>query len=261
MESTLGSITGRFLFAAVLAIVTPGAWAGQSAFFQAINFPGCRTGPWKAFGKENTGASVVGIPLGFTDCRDGSGLLGIGTPDDPYRLALDGKHESVDVSGIDATTRAGYTVQVWFRVRSAKMDRMMLVDSRADRFYVPLRMMVANGTLQCSIEMPFPDRIYQATSSAPLAVSRWYQAACRFRAQSHELSVFLNGRMHGSTRVPPGSIRSTHIRIGGNPTADGENFAGDIGEVIFSAASDEPEAIQTRCKEESRRFAGAECQN
>src|SRR5262250_3233231 len=51
----------------------------------------------------------------------------------------------------------------------------MLVDSRTERFYVPLRMRIAYGKLQCSIEMPFPDRIYVAGSSDPVPLSRcWW---------------------------------------------------------------------------------------
>jgi hypothetical protein len=197
--------------------------------------------------------------VGFKGCADPFGFQGNGTPNDPYRLALDGKSESVEIEGLEATTRADYTVQVWFRLRSDEKHLTMLVDSRADRFYVPLRMRISEGKLQCSIEMPFPDRIYVALSSHPIALSNWYHGACRFRAQSRELSVFLNGSIQGSTRIPPGSMRSNRIRIGGDPTVDGENFPGDIAEVAFSETSEDEMMIQARCKDESHRFAGAEC--
>jgi hypothetical protein len=95
--------------------------------------------------------------------------------------------------------------------------------------------------------------------SVPIATDRWQNAACRYHAESRELSLFLNGRLTGSTRVPPGTIRSNRIRIGGDPSVDGEYFAGDIAEVVFSAKSDEASVILGRCKEESGRFAGAEC--
>jgi hypothetical protein len=246
-------LTGLLMFAASHAA----AW--QSAVFQAANLPHCQQGPWKAVGKETNGASIIGRFLGFRGCADTFGFQGNGTPNDPYRLALDGESESVDIDGLEATTRADYTVQVWFRVRSDEKHLTMLVDSRTDRFYVPLRMRISKGKLQCSIEMPFPDRIYVASSSDPIALSNWYHAACRFRAQSRELSVFLNGSKRGSTRIPPGSMRSNRIRIGGDPSVDGENFSGDIAEVVFSDKSEDAKIIQARCKEESQRFAGAEC--
>jgi Concanavalin A-like lectin/glucanases superfamily len=235
------------------------AATGQSVVFQAANFPPCFQGPWKAAAKENSGGSITGRLVGFKGCADPFGFQGNGTPNDPYRLALDGKSESVEIEGLEATTRADYTVQVWFRLRSDEKHLTMLVDSRADRFYVPLRMRISEGKLQCSIEMPFPDRIYVALSSHPIALSNWYHGACRFRAQSRELSVFLNGSIQGSTRIPPGSMRSNRIRIGGDPTVDGENFPGDIAEVVFSETSDDEKVIQARCKDESHRFAGAEC--
>jgi hypothetical protein len=232
---------------------------GQSVVFQPANLPHCQQGPWKAAGDAKNSGSITGSLLGFKGCADAFGFHGNGTQNDPYRLALDGQSESVEIQGLDATTRADYTVQVWFRARSIRKGLMMLVDSRAERFYVPLRMRISDGKVQCSIEMPFPDRIYVASSSDPIAPSKWYHAACRFRAGSRELSLFLNGSERGSARVPPGAIRSNRIRIGGDPTVDGENFAGDIGEVVFSQKSDEASAIQARCKEEGRRFGGAEC--
>jgi hypothetical protein len=165
---------------------------------------------------------------------------------------LDGREESIDVKGLEATTQADYTVAVWFRVSSGKDGLEMLVDSRKDPYYAPIRMMIADGRPECVIEMPFPDRVYRASSSKPISPSTWRQAVCRFRAQSRELSLFLDGTIEASTRIPPGTIRSNRIRIG-------ENFAGAIAEVAFSARSEEASAIQTRCKEESRRFAGSQC--
>jgi hypothetical protein len=126
--------------------------------------------------------------------------------------------------------------------------------------YVPLRMMVSNGKLQCSIEMPFPDRAYLASSSALITTSTWHQGACRFRAQSRELSLFLDGKMSGSTRIPPGTIRSNRIRIGGDPLVERENFAGDIAEVVFLSESVAADEIRTRCRQESQRFANTRCQ-
>jgi hypothetical protein len=248
-----------FIATALFMLAASNAAAWQSVAFQAANLPHCQQGPWKAAGKEKNGGSVTGKLLGFKGCEDAFGFHGNGTPNDPYRLALDGDSESVEIDGLEATTRADYTVQLWFRVRSHEKHLSMLVDSRTDRFYVPLRMRISEGKLQCSIEMPFPDRIYVASSSEPIAPSSWYHAACRFRAETRELSLFLNGSIRGSTRIPPGSIRSNRIRIGGEPSVDGENFAGDIAEVVFSEKSEDAKAIQARCKEESRQFAGAEC--
>ncbi len=245
--------------AACLMFAASNAAAWQSVVFQASNLPQCQQGPWKAAGAEKNGAPITGTFLGFKGCADAFGFKGNGTPNDPYRLALDGQRESVEIEGLEANTRAGYTVQVWFRASSNKKGLKMLVDSRTDRFYVPVRMRISDGTVQCSIEMPFPDRIYVASSSHPIEPSQWYAAACRFRAQSRELSLFLNGSLSGSTRVPPGSIRSNRIRIGGDPTVDGENFAGDIAEVVFSEKSEDADEIQARCNEESQRFLGAEC--
>jgi hypothetical protein len=247
------SVTAWWMFAASNAA----AW--QSVVFQAANLPRCQQGPWKAVAKEKNGSPITGRLLGFKGCADAFGFQGNGTPNDPYRLALDGQSESVEIDGLEATTRADYTVQLWFRLRSAEKGLTMLVDSRTDRFYIPLRMRISEGKLQCSIEMPFPDRIYVASSSEPIALANWYHAACRFRAQSRELSLFLNGSIRGSTRIPPGSMRSSRIRIGGDPSVDGENFSGDIAEVVFSTESEDAKAIQARCKEESRRFAGAGC--
>src|SRR5579883_72581 len=260
MQFGLHLFTNGAVLTALLMFSTSNAAAWQSVIFQAPNLPHCEQGVWKAVGNERTGSSVTGSFLGFKGCADTFGFQGNGTPNDPYRLALDGKNESVEIEGLEATTRTDYTVEVWFRARSNKSGLTMLVDSRTERFYVPLRMRILDGKLQCSIEMPFPDRIYVASSSDPFAISQWYDAACRFRAQSRELSLFVNGRKSGSTRVPPGSIRSNRIRIGGDPTVDGENFAGDIAEVVFSDQSEDANAIQARCREESKRFRGAECQ-
>lgn len=247
------------VLAALSLFAASNATAWQSVAFQAVNLPHCQEGLWKAAGGGNHGASISGRLLGFNGCADASGFQGNGTPSDPYRLALDGVNESVEIDGLEASTSADYTVHVWFRPKSNKSGLMMLVDSRTYGFYVPLRMRISDGKLQCSIEMPFPDRIYVASSADPISPSKWYYGACRFHARSRELSVFLNGSMHGSTRIPPGAIRSNRIRIGGDPTVDGENFAGDIGEVVFSKSSEHASAIQARCKEESRRFAGADC--
>ena len=228
--------------------------------FQAANLPHCQQGPWRAVGNEENGRLITGTLLGFKGCGGASGFQGNGTPNDPYRLALDGEHESVEVEGLEATTRIDYTVEVWFRARIKKSGLMMLVDTRADRFYDPLRMRIMDGKVQCSIEMPFPDRIYVASSLQPIALSEWYHAACRFRAAARELSVFVNGSENGSTRVPPGAISTNRIRIGGDPTVDGENFAGDIGQVVFSTKSEEAGAIRARCQQESQRYAGAQCE-
>jgi hypothetical protein len=215
--------------------------------FQALNFPECSQGLWNAI----AGGSVTGTPLGF-GCGDSSGFHGRGTPKDPYRVVLDGREESIDVKSIEATTQTDYTVTVWFRVRTVKEGLMMLVDSRKDPYYAPLRMLIADGKPECLIEMPFPDRVYRARSPAGIETSTWRQAVCRFRAQSRELSLFLDGTNEASTRIPPGTIRNNRIRIG-------ENFAGDIAEVAFSGKSEEAGAIRSRCIEESRRFAGAHC--
>jgi hypothetical protein len=246
-RSLLHWLAPALLLPALLLTVVPCARAGQSAVFQAINFPACQQGLWKAIAD----GSVSGTPLGF-GCADSSGFHGKGTPNDPYRVVLDGRGESIDVKGLEATTQTDYTVAVWFRVRSAKNGFVMLVDSRKDPYYAPLRMMIADGKPECVIEMPFPDRVYRARSPAGIETSTWRQAVCRFRAQSRELSLFLDGAMEASTRIPPGTIRSKSIRIG-------ENFAGDITDVVFSPRSEEASAIETRCKEESRRFAGARC--
>ena len=236
-------------------LASSSAAACQSVEFDAAKLPRCQQGPWKTTGN----GSIAGELLGFKDCEDGFGFHGDGTPNNPYSLALDGKNQSVEIKGLEATTRADYTVQVWFRARSNKPGLAMLVDSRIERFYVPLRMRISAGTPQCSIEMPFPDRIYVASSSSPIAPSEWTHAACRFRAESRELSLFVNGSVRGSTRIPPGSIRSNRVRIGGDPTVEGENFAGDIAEVVFSAKSEDANTIYAQCKEESQRFAGARC--
>lgn len=228
-------------------MVVPFAGAWQLAVFQGLNFPTCQQGLWKPI----AGGPVTGTPLGF-GCADSSGFYGRGTPKDPYRVVLDGREESIDVKGLEATTQTDYTVAVWFRLRSAKDGLMMLVDSRKDLYYAPLRMLINNGRPECAIEMPFPDRVYRAQSPAGIERSTWRQAVCRFRAQSRELSLFLDGTIDASTRIPPGTIRSNRIRIG-------ENFAGDIAEIAFSATSEEASAIETRCKQESRRFAGAHC--
>ena len=258
MEVRFGFLADSVILAAWSMFAASNAAAWQSVVFQAENLPHCELGPWKAAGEENS-RSITGTLLGFKGCADPSGFHGNGTPDDPYRLALDGQRESVEIGGLEASTRSDYTVQVWFRARNIKRGLTMLVDSRTERFYVPLRMRISDGKLQCSIEMPFPDRIYVASSSSAIAPSEWYHAACRFRAQSRELSLFVNGGKSGSTRIPPGSIRSNRIRIGGDPSADGENFLGDIAEVVFSSKSEDANAIQARCKQESRRFNGAGC--
>lgn len=259
MEVGLDLLENSVILTASLMFAAATAAAWQPVVFQAANLPLCEQGPWKAIGKEKNGSSITGRFLGFRGCEDAFGFHGNGTPDDPYRLALDGVSESVQIEGLEATTRADYTVHVWFRVRSDKGGLRMLVDSRTDRYYVPLRMRISERKVQCSIEMPFPDRIYLASSSDLISPSTWYYATCRFRAKSRELSLFLNGSIRGSTRIPPGSIRSSRIRIGGDPSVDGENFAGDIAEVVFSEKSEDANAIQARCKEESQRFAGAKC--
>jgi hypothetical protein len=255
VESCLSSLANSFLITALLFVGAPeAALAWQSVVFQAADVRDCQQVSWKA-----RGGAAVGKLLGLKGCSIESGWLGDGTLSDPYRLALDGSHNAVDVAGIEASTGADYTVQVWFRVRTNKKGLVMLVDSRTDRAYVPLRMMISSGKLQCSIEMPFPDRFYMTPPSVPIPTDRWQNAACRYHAGSRELSLFLNGRMIGSTRVPPGTIRSNRIRIGGDPSVDGEYFSGDIAEVVFSAKSDEASVILGRCKEESGRFAGTEC--
>jgi hypothetical protein len=241
----------------MFAVSNGAAW--ESLVFQAADLPHCLQGPWKAAGKQKSDGPVTGRLLGFRGCADTFGFHGNGAPNDPYRLALDGKSESVAIDGLEATTRADYTVQVWFRARGDEQRLTVLVDSRTDRFYIPLRMRISGGKLQCSVEMPFPDRIYLASSSDPIAPSKWYFGACRFSARSRELSLFLNGSIRGSTRIPPGSMRSNRIRIGGDPSVDGENFSGDIAEFVFSTKSEDAKIIQARCKEESQRFAGAEC--
>lgn len=251
-----GSSPRALLIAALLVIAEPRhAFSWQPAVFQASAFRNCQEIVWQA----RSDRSVKGRLLGFSGCSKESGWHGNGTPNDPFRLALDGKRETVDVDGLMVSTGSDYTVQAWFRVRSNKPGLVMLVDSRLDRFYVPLRMRISDGKLQCSIEMPFPDRIYLTSASVPIAMNRWQNAACRYDAKSRTLSLFLNGRITGSTRVPPGTIRSNHIRIGGDPSVDGEYFAGDIAEVVFSTKSEEASAILARCREASQRFAGAEC--
>jgi hypothetical protein len=247
------------LLTTLFVLVASNTAAGQSVVLRATDLPHCQQGPWKATGKQKGGGLVTGRLLGFKGCADAFGFHGNGTPSDPYRLALDGRSESVEIDGLEATTRADYTVQVWFRLRGDEQHLTMLVDSRTDRFYVPMRMGISGGKLQCSVEMPFPDRIYLASSSDLIVPSRWYHAACRFSAHSRELSVFVNGRIGGSTRIPPGSMRSNRIRIGGDPSVDGENFSGDIAEVVFSARSEDANVIQARCEEGSKRFAGAGC--
>jgi hypothetical protein len=256
VESCLSSLANSFLISALLVVAEPkAALAWQSGVFQAAVVGDCQQVSWKASG----GGAVMGKLLEFKSCSNESGWHGNGTPNDPFRLAMDGSHNTVDVDGIEVSTGADYTVQVWFRVRTNKRGLVMLVDSRTDRYYVPLRMMISSGKLQCAIEMPFPDRLYMTPPSVAIATDRWQNAACRYRAESRELSSFLNGRVTGSTRVPPGTIRSNRIRIGGDPSVDGEYFAGDIAEVVFSAKSDEASVILGRCKEERGRFAGAEC--
>jgi Concanavalin A-like lectin/glucanases superfamily len=254
MKSTLRWLS-ILLVPASLVIEESGALAGQAVVFQAVNFPGCQPGLWRAI----SGGSVTARRLGFSGCTDSSGFRGAGTPNDPYRVALDGQSESIDLDGIEVTTQTDYTVLLWFRVTTNKKGRMLLVDSWKDRFYAPLRMMISDGKPECSIDMPFPDRVYLASSSVPLTMSTWHQGACRFRAQSRELSLFLDGRMDGSTRIPPGTIRSNHIRIGGNLIGNRENFAGDIAAIVFSEKSEEASALAARCREESHRFAGASC--
>ncbi|HEY7389919.1 MAG TPA: LamG-like jellyroll fold domain-containing protein [Bryobacteraceae bacterium] len=245
-RSLLRCLASSFV-AVLLLIAEPCAQAWQSAVFQAINFPGCRQGLWNAI----AGGSVTGTPLGF-GCTDSSGFHGKGIPSDPYRVMLDGGEESIEFAGLETTTRSDYTVEVWFRIRSAKDGLVTLMDSRKDRYYAPLRMLIADGKPECVIEMPFPDRVYRAQSSTGIEPSKWRQAVCRFRAESRELSLFLDGAIEASTRIPPGTIRSNRIRIG-------ENFSGDIAEIVFSAQSEEASAIETRCREESRRLAGARC--
>jgi hypothetical protein len=250
---------GRRILLAALLIYAASKAAAWQLVFQAADLPHCQQGPWKPAGEQQSGGPVTARLLGFTGCADAFGFHGNGGPNDPYRLALDGKSESVEIDGLKATTRADYTVQVWFRARGDEQHLSMLVDSRTDRFYVPMRMRISGGKLQCSVEMPFPDRIYLASSSDSIAPSKWYHAACRFRAQSRELSLFLNGSISGSTRIPPGSMQSDRIRIGGDPSVDGENFAGDIAEVVFSQRSEDADTIRARCSQERQRFAGAEC--
>jgi hypothetical protein len=252
-------LANSVILTALLMFAASHAAAWQSVVFQAANLPHCQQGPWKAVGKEKNGVTVIGRFLGFRGCADTFGFQGNGTPNDPYRLALDGVSESVEIDGLEATTRADYTVHVWFRIKGNKSGLTMLVDSRTDRFYVPLRMRISDGKLQCSIEMPFPDRIYVASSPVLISPSNWYYGACRFRVKSRELSVFLNGSLRGSTGIPPGSIRTNRIRIGGDPSVDGENFAGDVAEVVFSQMSEDADAIRARCRQESQRFAGAKC--
>jgi len=249
----------RILLLTALLIFAASRAAAWQLVFQAEDLPHCQQGPWKAAGKQQSGGPVTARLLGFTGCADAFGFHGNGGSNDPYRLALDGKSESVEIDGLKATTRADYTVQVWFRARGDEQRLAMLVDSRTDRFYVPMRMRISGGKLQCSVEMPFPDRIYLASSSDSIAPSEWYHAACRFRAQSRELSLFLNGSIRGSTRIPPGSMQSDRIRIGGDPSVDGENFAGDIAEIVFSQKSEDADTIRARCSQESQRFAGAKC--
>jgi hypothetical protein len=229
------------------AFAPPAAQAGQPVVFQAIDFPGCPPGPWK----PESGGSAIANPLGFTDCARSSGFRGTGTPRDPYRVALDDERESIEIRGLNLTTRSGYTVQIWFRPNQ-KRGRMMLVDSWKAAFDTPLRLTITDGKPACSIEMPFPDRIYLASSSTPISLAQWHHAACRFRAESRELALFLNGHIDGTTRVPPGSISSNRVRIG-------DHFAGDIAEVVFSGKAEDEEVIRTRCQQESRRFAGAAC--
>jgi hypothetical protein len=239
--------------AALLAFSLP-ARAQSSVVFQAWNFPGCQPGLWRS----QTG-SVTGSLLGFNDCAHSSGFQGAGTPNDPYRVALDGQHESIDIDGLQLTTQTDYTVRLWFRVTSHKNGRMMLVDSWYARSYAPLRMMVADSKPACSIEMPFPDRVYLASSTRRIAPSSWHEAVCRFRAESRRLSLFLDGRVEGSTRIPPGTIRSSRVSIGASPAGDAQSFTGDIATLVFAVGSEEPDAIQARCQEESKRFAGATC--
>jgi hypothetical protein len=259
MEVALVCWASSVLFMALLMFAARDAVAWESVVFQAADLPHCQQGPWKAVGNDKNGSLIGGTFLGFKGCADESGFHGDGTPNDPYRLALDGVSESVEIDGLEATTRADYTVHVWFRIKGNKSGLTMLVDSRTDPFYVPLRMRISEGKLQCSIEMPFPDRIYVASSPALISPSNWYYGACRLRVKSRELSVFLNGSLRGSTGIPPGSIRTNRIRIGGDPSVDGENFAGDIAEVVFSQKSEDADAIRARCRQESQRFAGAKC--
>jgi Concanavalin A-like lectin/glucanases superfamily len=258
-RNLIQSIAISALFTGLSMFAARDAVASEPVVFQAADLSRCLEEPWKAVGKDKNGSSVTGRFLGFKGCGDAFGFHGNGTPVDPYRLALDGVNESVELDGLEATTRTDYTVHIWFRVRANRGGLMMLVDSRAAGFYDPLRMRIWDGKLQCSIEMPFPDRIYVAPASEPISTSKWYYAACRFHTESRELSVFLNGSLRGSTRIPPGTIRSKRIRIGGDPTVPGENFEGDIGEVVFSGKSEDADAIQARCKAESQRFAGAVC--
>jgi len=221
--------------------------------FEAVNFPGCPPGHWNA----ESGGAVAATLFGFTDCSGSSGFRGRGTPGEPYRVALDGR-ESMEIGGLDLSTRPGYTVAVWFRVNKRSEKRAILVDSWKAAFYTPLRLMIADGKPACSIEAPFPDRIYVASASAPIGFAQWHQAACRFRAASRELALFVDGHLDASSRIPPGSIHSDRVRIGAGP-AGGEGFAGDIAEVIFSNQPEQEEAIQTRCQQGSARFAGARC--
>jgi hypothetical protein len=69
----------------------------------------------------------MGKLLGLKGCSNESGWHGDGTPNDPYRLALDGSHDAVDVAGIEASTGADYTVQVWFRVRTNEKGLVIIM--------------------------------------------------------------------------------------------------------------------------------------
>src|SRR5579863_3703222 len=130
MEVGLHLLPNSVILTALLISAASNAAAWQSVVFQAANLPHCQQGPWNAVGKEKNSGSITGTLLGFRGCADTFGFHGNGTPNDPYRLALDGASESVEIEGLEATTRSDYTVRVWFRARSNKRGLTMLVDSR-----------------------------------------------------------------------------------------------------------------------------------
>jgi hypothetical protein len=121
---------GRRILLAALLIYAASKAAAWQLVFQAADLPHCQQGPWKPAGEQQSGGPVTARLLGFTGCADAFGFHGNGGPNDPYRLALDGKSESVEIDGLKATTRADYTVQVWFRARGDEQHLSMLVDSR-----------------------------------------------------------------------------------------------------------------------------------
>jgi hypothetical protein len=223
-------------------------------------------------------AGAVTGQLIFVDptCTGSSGWCGAGTPDDPYRLALDGASGYVDFGPVVAT--ADYTVAAWVRPRGTGVPTTtgtggiqlepILSKGAADLEVVDKDTNYVLGitparTLGTDFERD-PDSLNQPfVGTGTLSDATWQHVAVTYDRAIRRL--YIDGALDGEqaeTEMPSNALLS-RVCVGAackfDTTPLGQ-FSGDIASiVVYDHALDATE-LRALCDAHVSRFAGAACQ-